>query len=300
MTREVGLDYFGARYYSRAQGRFTSPDAPLIDQLAAAPQSWNLYAYAGNNPLTNYDPNGRWCLFGKFGDTCWHKDAEAPKPPKPPAVITSGTPQYALATAQGSARQNPAFAPTGMPGTYDRVTHCNEATCRIVKDVGGSTNGLVDQSGHPNLANTDARTLATSPDWRRATPQEAMQAANQGVLALGVKRDDPHGHILTASPELMPGLRRRTAAEAAQLVAEYEASQLSKRESVSPTRVEAWSCRSRNAKTHWRRRRRSRPPGTGRARASLVRAVRRLPARASRCASPRQSPCSPARRGQTS
>ena len=31
----------------------------------------------------------------------------------------------------------------------------------------------------------------------------------------------------------------------------------------------------------------------------VIRAVRRLPARASRCASPRLSPCSPARRGQT-
>jgi RHS repeat-associated protein len=29
---ETGLDYFGARYFSGAQGRFTSPDLPLIDQ----------------------------------------------------------------------------------------------------------------------------------------------------------------------------------------------------------------------------------------------------------------------------
>jgi RHS repeat-associated protein len=29
---ETGLDYFGARYFSGAQGRFTSPDPPLLDQ----------------------------------------------------------------------------------------------------------------------------------------------------------------------------------------------------------------------------------------------------------------------------
>ncbi len=29
---ETGLDYFGARYMSSAQGRFTSPDVPLIAQ----------------------------------------------------------------------------------------------------------------------------------------------------------------------------------------------------------------------------------------------------------------------------
>ena len=34
-----GLDYFGARYMSSAQGRFTSPDPPLLDQHIADPQS---------------------------------------------------------------------------------------------------------------------------------------------------------------------------------------------------------------------------------------------------------------------
>lgn len=39
---ETGLDYFGARYFSGAQGRFTSPDEPLLDQHPEDPQSWNL------------------------------------------------------------------------------------------------------------------------------------------------------------------------------------------------------------------------------------------------------------------
>lgn len=56
---ETGLDYFGARYMSAAQGRFTSPDAPFVDQHAADPQSWNLYSYVRNNPLRNIDVNGR-------------------------------------------------------------------------------------------------------------------------------------------------------------------------------------------------------------------------------------------------
>jgi RHS repeat-associated protein len=56
---EKGLDYFGARYYSGAQGRFTSPDLPLIDQDPADPQSWNLYTYARNNPLKYVDTTGR-------------------------------------------------------------------------------------------------------------------------------------------------------------------------------------------------------------------------------------------------
>jgi len=59
---ETGLDFFGARYFSGAQGRFTSPDAPFADQHPEDPQSWNMYAYVRNNPLKNADPDGRDCF----------------------------------------------------------------------------------------------------------------------------------------------------------------------------------------------------------------------------------------------
>jgi uncharacterized protein RhaS with RHS repeats len=52
------LDYFGFRYFSSPQGQFTSPDYPFVDQHAGDPQSWNLYAYARNNPLRYIDPLG--------------------------------------------------------------------------------------------------------------------------------------------------------------------------------------------------------------------------------------------------
>jgi RHS repeat-associated protein len=55
---ETRLDYFGARYYSGAQGRFISADAPFADQHPENPQSWNLYGYVRNNPLTNIDVDG--------------------------------------------------------------------------------------------------------------------------------------------------------------------------------------------------------------------------------------------------
>ena len=84
--RETGLDYFGARYYSGAQGRFTTPDWSTTSQPVPYadlrnPQSLNLYAYVGNNPLTHRDPDGHWCAFGKLGDTCWHKDVAPPPAP---------------------------------------------------------------------------------------------------------------------------------------------------------------------------------------------------------------------------
>ena len=55
---ETGLDYFGARYFSSAQGRFTSPDKPFADQHQDDPQTWNLYSYVRNNPLKFVDSTG--------------------------------------------------------------------------------------------------------------------------------------------------------------------------------------------------------------------------------------------------
>jgi len=58
--KESGLDFAQARYYSSAQGRFTSPDESFADQDQWDPQSWGLYVYTGNNPLMFTDPNGLW------------------------------------------------------------------------------------------------------------------------------------------------------------------------------------------------------------------------------------------------
>lgn len=77
--QESGLDYFGARYYASTMGRFMSPDwdsSPVAIPYAdrTNPQSFNLYSYAGNNPLSRTDPDGHctnggqqkgfwWCAF---------------------------------------------------------------------------------------------------------------------------------------------------------------------------------------------------------------------------------------------
>jgi len=63
---ESGNDYFEARYYSSAMGRFTTPDwsaktDPVPYAVFGDPQSLNLYAYVRNNPLVRLDPDGHGC-----------------------------------------------------------------------------------------------------------------------------------------------------------------------------------------------------------------------------------------------
>jgi RHS repeat-associated protein len=72
---ESGLDYFGARYYGSALGRFTSPDefkggfenlngtpafspGPIGYADLTDPQTLNMYVYTRNNPLRYIDPDG--------------------------------------------------------------------------------------------------------------------------------------------------------------------------------------------------------------------------------------------------
>ncbi len=71
---ETGLFYFGKRYYSPQLGRFLTPDpAGFID-------GYNLYAYAHNDPLMDYDLYGLWS---------WKKIWKKTKKVIIPAAITA-------------------------------------------------------------------------------------------------------------------------------------------------------------------------------------------------------------------
>jgi RHS repeat-associated protein len=60
---DMGVDYFGARFYEGAMGRFYSPDwsaspEPVPYSKLDNPQSLNLYSFTKNNPLSNRDLDG--------------------------------------------------------------------------------------------------------------------------------------------------------------------------------------------------------------------------------------------------
>ncbi|MGO4882425.1 MAG: RHS repeat-associated core domain-containing protein [Bryobacteraceae bacterium] len=70
-----GLDFFHARYFHGAQGRFASPDVMLNSGNPNDPQTWHRYAYALNNPLALVDPMGLYNLV----NTCQSGDKKCNK-----------------------------------------------------------------------------------------------------------------------------------------------------------------------------------------------------------------------------
>jgi RHS repeat-associated protein len=72
---ETGLDYFGARYYGSNMGRFMSADSASYSN-SKDPQSWNLYAYSLNNPVTFRDADGHEVVCANNAQQC-QKDAAA-------------------------------------------------------------------------------------------------------------------------------------------------------------------------------------------------------------------------------
>jgi len=135
---ESGLDNFGARFDSSSLGRFMSPDwsddpDPVPYANLGNPQTLNLYAYTGNNPINLTDDDGHddvplpagncgfWCRlkFIFFGDP--HTTRPAPDSHDPIGPVIANTAgglvnmadraACALSSSCTSARQEPYYAP---------------------------------------------------------------------------------------------------------------------------------------------------------------------------------------------
>ena len=219
---ESGNDYFGARYYASSMARFISPDSsegpdPVPFGDLGDPQSLNLYTYLTNNPLSNVDDDGHdgaapaaTCGGGIGGLVCRLRQAlrgggagggsnpPSPPPPSPPGVPEGapGTPTGPLMQAQQNARSNPRFQP--IPGG---ATFCNMASCYIGQHVPGTNMSPLMTNGVPNLANTDANTLAHSGNYHQIGRAEAQRIANTGKVVYGVYKEPGHGHIVTVAPD---------------------------------------------------------------------------------------------------
>ena len=65
----LGLDYYNARYYDPALGRFISPDTVT----AGGPQGLNRYSYVLNNPVNFNDPTGQNACAAFVNGMCVHE-----------------------------------------------------------------------------------------------------------------------------------------------------------------------------------------------------------------------------------
>jgi RHS repeat-associated protein len=73
------LDYAMARYYVSRSGRFMTPDPGHVGAFPQDPQSWNAYAYVGNDPINRRDSTGlAWelCFEGANENYCVLNDTK--------------------------------------------------------------------------------------------------------------------------------------------------------------------------------------------------------------------------------
>jgi len=171
---ETSLDYFGARYFSGTQGRFTIPDwaeqpEPVPYADLKDPQSLNLYVYVRSNPMTNRDLDGHLCFLG-FGSTC---GANAPTPPPPPPAP--------LLTATGRIAQGPQ-----LPRAYASRADQQRPTRGVTIGLGVAGNADVGIAGAGAEANgtlVSAFSLSRKPTLGVIASGGAVTYAGRAVAA---------------------------------------------------------------------------------------------------------------------
>ena len=139
-----GLDYFESRYFSAAQGRFTSPDEPFAGWNQQNPQSWNLYSYGLNNPLKYVDPDGHDpCVNGinpETGNICTVVTAPKPKPEPPPDVVLDSPLFFAVVRGTQMAKPGVDLVGAGLVTFFSFVAPFTSAATQCVAGNYDKTN----------------------------------------------------------------------------------------------------------------------------------------------------------------
>jgi RHS repeat-associated protein len=150
--QESGLDYFGARMYASAMGRFMSPDT--FGGHLEDPQTLNRYSYVGNNPLSRTDPDGHdfylGCTVAKDGSnasTCQSQRVGG----------TDKDPQ--MATVQGTTNKNGNFTATQIG---------NDSNGNLVDKTTG-TGAYTGTFDGKNVTLTNSQGQQSTGDWVQGT-----------------------------------------------------------------------------------------------------------------------------------
>jgi RHS repeat-associated protein len=198
---ESGLDYFGARYYGSALGRFTSPDEfkggfdGLDGQAAFAagpipyadigdPQTLNKYVYVRNNPLRYVDPNGHCFWDACIGEGYVTAVAVGALATATAAYLASPSGQQAL-QATGQLIQS---GVTGLQNLVTQATGNNsqQASPPPATGTGQSDAGSVPKEGVYNFPDATAPGK-TYVGQSGNMPQRLSQHESSGKLAPGTE-----------------------------------------------------------------------------------------------------------------
>jgi RHS repeat-associated protein len=161
---ETQLDFFQARYFSAAQGRFNSPDPGNADADLMNPQSWNAYAYVNNNPLNATDPTGMfelkspdpWAPGGSLFQLWWDSiqrqfddngtgQQQPPPPPVPQRVFNwLSQPRNPTCLAASTAAGASMGAAVGMAGVVGGpAVAVTEPTAMAIGGTAGWLGGMI-------------------------------------------------------------------------------------------------------------------------------------------------------------
>lgn len=157
------LDYFGARYYGSALGRFTSTDPENAGADASDSQSWNGYSYVRNTPLVDIDPDGLTdCMPSNGADFCvTHNDRLATPKDLPKGLNPLQEMEYELLFR--------AVRLVGLPhdlvnGAVDWLGEPRNGTCLWASTAAGASAGaglgMLGLAGGPAVGITEPTAMA--------------------------------------------------------------------------------------------------------------------------------------------
>ncbi len=188
---ETGLDYFGARYFSSAQGRFTSPDwsatpAPVPYADFRDPQTLNLYSYVRNNPLRLRDEDGHgfWTKLGNWlTDGGWNEDAEAQaeRQRKYQAEVTDARKYF---TEHPTSINGQIVDPDKTPDreiVNDRILVTPVLCFPCSQNLDFGMAGMVVEPGQLQAKFKHAEDFGVKGNWNKTTAQEFDQAVQSHV-----------------------------------------------------------------------------------------------------------------------
>jgi RHS repeat-associated protein len=229
---ETGLDYFGARYYGSALGRFTSPDdfkdsgitdpstgkvifspGPLPYADLENPQSLNKYTYTLNNPLRYTDPDGHCPIcfeaFTAFEESPIGQEITETVSENADKIVASGG---ALAGAvasglQGSGNAYPSYYHGELDNgiTLSKNQQAAQGPVKAKDAAGTSSSGqATDEHGNKLGGSGKPQVHETESNTREGAKNKALNEGSGAVEHTNPKVGKPHFHPADAESNKKP------------------------------------------------------------------------------------------------